>query len=479
MKFESLHLQKEIIEALHKLNYKACTDVQEQVIPKMLKGKDVIVKAKTGSGKTAAFAIPLIENIQWEENKPQALVLTPTRELALQIKEDFDNIGVYRRIKTLAVFGKQPYKFQTQDLKQKTHVVVGTPGRVLDHLGRETLDVSKLRYLIIDEADEMFNMGFIDTVREIIDSLPQERVTCLFSATMPEVIQDLVQDYMKDYEVVEVEQPQVVNEQVDAMAYEVRENEKPDFLLKLLVHEQVSSAIIFCKTQEHVNDVCELLYKEGCSVDKIHGGMMQEDRIENMNDFRMGKIQFLVATDVAARGIDVENITHVINYDMPLEAQGYVHRIGRTARIGKSGRAITFISQFDDERKEMIENFINAPFQILDKQMIQATVVDQKAIYDLSKLVVRKEKKNKEIQKDITKLYLNGGKQKKIRPGDLVGAICEIQGVSGDDIGVIQVQDICSYVDILHGKGKMVLNALRKTTIKGKKLKVEISKGKD
>lgn len=478
MKFKELNIDQRLLDAIEKLGYRELTPVQEKVIPYIMKEQDVIVKAKTGSGKTAAFAIPLLDKCSWEENKPQALVLTPTRELALQIKEDFDNIGTYKRMKTLAVFGKQPYKFQIQDLKQKTHVVAGTPGRILDHLERETLDVSKLRYLILDEADEMLNMGFIETVREILRRLPQNRVTCLFSATMPQAIEELAQSFMKQPQKVEIAQPQVVNEQVEASAYEVKEHEKNEFLLKLLIKEKASSAIIFCKTQEHVNDVCAYLYDHKLSVDKIHGAMLQEDRLENMNDFRLGKLQFLVATDVAARGIDVENITHVINYDLPVEAESYVHRIGRTARIGKQGKAISFLSQYDDARKAMIEEFIQANFIIHDAQEVWDTQINEVSLKELHKQVVRKEKKNKELQKDITKLYLNGGKQKKIRPGDLVGAICEIKGVNADDIGVIQVQDICSYVDILNGKGKLVLNALRKTTIKGKKLKVEISKGK-
>lgn len=476
MNFHEYQLDQTIIEALDKLGYQEATPVQQQVIPLLLKQQDVIVQAKTGSGKTAAFAIPIIEQIDWNENKPQALVLSPTRELALQIKEDFDNIGTYKRIKTLAVFGKQPYRFQIQDLKQKTHVVAGTPGRILDHLERETLDVSKLTYLVLDEADEMLNMGFIDTVKEILQRLPQTRVTCLCSATMPDAIKELAEEFTNHPTNIKVETPTVVDTQIDAYAYRVKEHDKTTFLMKLLLKEQPSSAIIFCKTQEHVNEVCDYLFEQGCSVDKLHGGMLQEDRLENMEDFRLGNIQFLVATDVAARGIDVENVTHVINYDLPVEAESYLHRIGRTARIGKQGKAISFLSQYDDSRIQMIEDFIQTTFIIEDAEEINRIEITKDQLLQLHKRIIKKEKKNKELQKDITRLYLNGGKKKKIRPGDIVGAICELPGITADDIGIIQVQEMASYVDILHNKGNQVLQALRKKTIKGKVLKVQISK---
>ena len=478
MKFSEYNIDEKIVVALDKLGYKEATEVQEAVIPELQQGNDVIVKAKTGSGKTAAFGIPLIDKIVWEENKTQVLVLSPTRELALQIKEDFDNIGTYKKIKTLAIFGKQPYKFQTHDLKQKNHVVVATPGRLLDHIERGTFDPSNVRFVVLDEADEMLNMGFIETVEEILEALPNQRVTCLFSATLPKEIEELAATFMNDPLYIEVTQPEVINEQIKAYGYEIMEHEKLDFLIKLLVHEKPSSAIIFCKTQQRVNEVYACLYQMGISIGKLHGGMLQEDRIESMNKFRFGKVQFLVATDVAARGIDVDNITHVINYDLPVEAESYVHRIGRTARIGKLGVAISLLSKHDNKRRTRVEEFTDTTLRIKKPQVIYETMVDDEALQELHEKVVRKEKKNKELQKDITKLYFNVGKQKKIAPGNLVGVICAIDGVTGDDIGVIQVQDICSYVDILNGKGKMVAKKLHNTLIKGKKMKVEIAKSK-
>lgn len=476
MKFKDFHLDDAICKALDTLGYEKALPVQCAVIPEILNKQDVIVKSKTGSGKTASFAIPIIEDIVWDERDPQAIVLTPTRELAMQIKEDFDNIGAYKRIKSVAVFGKQPFRFQAQDLKQRAHVVVGTPGRILDHLEQGTLKVEKIRYLILDEADEMLNMGFIDTVREIVEYMPKKKTTCLFSATMPEAIQNLANAFMNNKKLIELEHTNNVNEQVQHYAYKMKEHDKLEFLCRLLCKEVPESCIIFAKTQEHVKEICDYLYEKKMSVDKIHGGMMQEDRIENMKDFKRGKLRILAATDVASRGIDIENVTHIINYDMPVQKETYVHRIGRAGRVDATGVAISLIGQYDGQRVSELEDFLGYALTIKDVEEVNVVAVTLEALQQLGVPKHRKEDKGKDIRKDTMKLYLNGGKTKKVRPGDIVGAICEIKGVSGDDIGVIQVQDNQSFVDILNGKGNLVLKALQKTTIKGKALKVQKAK---
>lgn len=476
MKFEDFKLDKTICKALTALGYEKPLAVQCAVIPEILNKNDVIVKSKTGSGKTASFAIPIIENIKWDERDPQAIILTPTRELALQIKEDFDNISAYKRLKTIAIFGKQPFRFQEQDLKQRAHLVVGTPGRILDHLEQGTLRIQNIRFFVLDEADEMLNMGFIETVDKITKYFPGNKTTCLFSATMPEQIQALANTFMHDPKLVEMQQDNNINEQVEHYAYKVKENEKLEFLLKLLCEKVPESCIIFTKTQEHVKDVCDYLFDKGISVDKIHGGMMQEDRIANMKDFKLGKIRILVATDVASRGIDIENVTHIINYDMPVQTETYVHRIGRAGRVNATGVAISFIAQYDGQRVDELEKFLGYSLIIKSNDEINSIAITKKALDKLDIPKVQKEEKGKELRKDTMKLYLNGGKTKKVRAGDIVGAICEIDGVSGDDIGVIQIQDNQSYVDIINGKGKIVLNALQKKTIKGKKLRVQKAK---
>ena len=472
--FKKYNLCDEIIKALDGIGYKHPSDVQSKVIPEVLNGKDIIVKSQTGSGKTAAFGIPLCEKVVWEESKPQVLVLTPTRELAIQVKEELTNIGRFKRIRAVAVFGKQPFSEQTRELKQKTHIVAGTPGRVFDHIDRGTLDISNIRYLVIDEADEMLNMGFIDQVRDIINKLNKKRETMLFSATIPEEILGLCKMYMNNPINIEIKAQKLITDNITHELYKFEEFYKLDNLNKLLINEVPETAVIFCKTKENVDKVFENLNKKGYSVNKIHGGMLQKDRIEVMEKFKRGNFKMLVSTDVAARGIDVEGITHVINYDLPVEKEAYVHRIGRSGRAGAKGKAVSICSKQGDRYLNNIEEYIG--FEIPVKERYSKEFVSENmesGIAHLKSKPKKKKEKAKVINSDITKIYINGGKKKKIRAGDIVGAVSRIEGVSGDDIGIIDVQDNVSYVDILNGKGKKVLEAMKNATIKGKKLKCE------
>ena len=472
-KFKEYNLCDEIIKALDGIGYKKPSDVQREVIPQILTGKDIVVKSQTGSGKTAAFGIPLCENIKWEESNAQALILTPTRELAIQVKEELGNIGRFKRIRTVAVFGKQPFSDQARELKQKTHIVVGTPGRVLDHIDRDTLNVSNIKYLVIDEADEMLNMGFIDQVRDIINKLNVDRQTMLFSATIPEEILGLCTMYMNNPSNIEIKSQKLITDNINHELYKFEEFYKLDNLGKILISEAPETAVIFCKTKENVDKVFENLSKKGYSVNKIHGGMLQKDRLDIMDKFKKGNFRILVATDVAARGIDVEGITHVINYDLPVEKEAYVHRIGRTGRAGAKGKAISFVNQYEDRLLDMIQEYIG--FEIsLKKEIVEVSKENrEKAIKSLKSKPNIKREKAKAINKNITKIYLNGGKKKKLRAGDFVGAISRIEGVTAEDIGIIDVQDTVSYIDILNGKGNKVIEGLKNSTIKGKKLRVE------
>lgn len=478
MKFKDICIHKDIVKALNKLGYDEMFPVQEEVIPVLMDRKDVIVKSKTGSGKTMAFAIPILSNIVWDQKEPQVLILIPTRELALQIKEELDLMSTYRRLKTVAIFGKQPYKFQMQDLKQRTHIVVGTPGRILDHIEKGTLSLSNIRYIVIDEADEMLKMGFIEKVTKIIEYVTHPHTTCLFSATIPEKIQELSQQFLKEARYIELELSQEVTEQICHYAYKVKEKEKSFILQKLLAKQQPETAIIFANTQEKVKEICEELYQLGVSVDKIHGGMLQEDRIQNMKDFKKGEIRILVATDVAARGLDIQDISLIINYDMPWKPETYIHRVGRTGRAKALGTAITFVSEYDEERCKELEAYMHASLLVKDMKEVVAFEEKKDHFISLGKELVKKEEKGEKLIQEKFKLYIGGGKAKKIRAGDIVGAICEIEGVSSDDIGVIQIQEHQTYVDILNGKGQLVLQALQQKTIKKKKLKVEQAKEK-
>ena len=476
-KFSNFNLSKELIKALDALEYKEPTGVQEKVIPEVLFNKDLIVKSQTGTGKTGAFVIPLCEKVKWEENDPQVLILAPTRELAIQIGEDVKNIGRYKRIKGVSVYGKAPFKDQAQELKGKTHIVIGTPGRVLDHIDRGTFNTSNIKYLVIDEADEMLNMGFIRQVEGVIRRIPKKRVTMLFSATIPEEIQELCSKHLKRPVNIEVQSSGPVVDKIENILFRVKGEEKLKYLRMLLAKEKPETAVIFCRTKENVDVEYDYLKSLGYSVDKIHGGMLQKDRISTMERFKKGDFRILVATDIAARGIDVEGITHVINIDVPLEKEAYVHRIGRTARAGKSGKAITFVTPYEDRFLNDIEEYIG--FKIPEKSL-EEIVLDEKLLESeenvLKKKAKKKDSKGKNINKEITKLYFNGGKKKKIRAVDFVGTISNIEGVSSDDIGIIEIGDMGSYVEILNGKGKLVLEKLKDSTIKGKKLKVEIAK---
>lgn len=472
-KFTDYALSDEIVRALESLGFTSPTEVQNEVIPVALRKQDLVVKSQTGSGKTAAFGIPICEMVDWAENKPQALILSPTRELAVQVKEDITNIGRYKRIKATAVYGKQPFAPQAAELKQKSHVVVGTPGRVLDHIEKGTLALDRLSYLVIDEADEMLNMGFIDQVEAIIHELPKKRVTMLFSATLPEDIKQLSNKHMKNATDIEIKATGLTTDKIDHYVMETADSDKMALLHNLMVVENPDSCIIFCRTKDRVDQLCDDLADLNYPVDKIHGGMEQKDRLDVMNEFKRGEFRYLVATDVAARGIDIDSITHVINYDLPLEKESYVHRTGRTGRAGKKGKAITLVTPFEDKFLIEIESYIG--FSI---PRIKAPSNEEKrnSQADFEKKLAAqptiKKSKSDQLNSQIMKLYFNGGKKKKIRAVDFVGTIAKINGVSAEDIGIITIQDTVSYVEILNGKGPLVLKAMKNTTIKGKQLKV-------
>ena len=471
--FKDYNLSDEITRALDVLKYETPTEVQIEVVPKALENQDLVVKSQTGSGKTASFGIPICEMITWEEKKPQALILTPTRELAAQVREDITNIGRFKRIKAMAVYGKEPFAKQKEELKQKTHVVVGTPGRVMDHIERGTLVLDQIKYLIIDEADEMLNMGFIDEVEAIIKEMPSNRVTMVFSATLPKDIENLCHKYMRGPVNIEIASTGITTNTIDHSLIEVKQEGKMSLLKDVTIVENPDSCIIFCNTKEHVDNVFTELEESNYACEKLHGGLEQEDRFAVMNGFKMGNFRYLVATDVAARGIDVDNVTIVINYDVPMEKEGYVHRTGRTGRAGNRGKAITLATPYEEKFVRSIERYIGFEIPKAEPPLPQEVARGKAAFEEkIGGRRVVKNNKTARINQDIMKLHFTGGKKKKIRAVDFVGTISNIPGVTADDIGIITIQDSLSYVDILNGKGSVVLQAMENTTIKGKKLKV-------
>ncbi|ABR33993.1 DEAD/DEAH box helicase [Clostridium beijerinckii] len=475
--FTKFKISDEILKSIEGLGYKNPSKVQEKVIPEILLNKDIIVKSQTGSGKTAAFGIPLCEKVDWNENIPQILVLTPTRELAVQVSEDITNIGRFKRIKSVSIFGKEPISEQERKLKQKTHVVVGTPGRILDHIDRGSLNLAQIKYFVIDEADEMLNMGFIGQVEGIIRRLPKKKVTMLFSATIPEEIKVLCDKYMNKPVDISINNQKLINENIDHNLYYTNYEEKIEKLNDILITEKPETVVIFAKTKENVDTVFQWLKSKGYSVNRIHGGMLQKERLSIMDGFRLGDFRILVSTDLASRGIDVKGITHVINYDLPVEKEAYVHRIGRTGRAGEKGKAISFCVNEKDKLLSEIEEFIGFKIPVYNlPEKIMVEKEKSEGIKTLKSKPKRKEEKSKTINNNITKIYLNGGKKKKIRAGDIVGAICKMDGIKSEDIGIIDVQDSVSYVDILNGKGKRVIDELKNITIKGKIIKAEKAK---
>jgi ATP-dependent RNA helicase DeaD len=472
--FQNYGLSFPILETIKRLGYETPSQVQEEVIPLVLEEKDLIVKSQTGSGKTAAFGIPVCEKIDIETSEPQALILTPTRELCVQVKEDITNIGRFKKIRCAAVFGKQPITIQTRELRQRVHIIVGTPGRTLDHIKRDNLVLSQIKYLIIDEADKMLNMGFIDQVESVINELPTARITMLFSATMPEEIEILCSKYMINPIRIEVTPENITSEKIEQEWFEVENNEKFRLLNKIIYIENPDSCILFCRTKENVESLFMRMENNDYSCNALHGGMLQNDRLEIMKRFKRWEFKFLIATDIAARGIDIENLTHIINYDIPVENESYVHRIGRTGRAGSSGKAITFVSPGELRLLHEIEDYIG--YKIPNKKIPTDEEVDnaRKTFSIKSENVpILKIDKSTQLNSSITKLYINAGKKKKIRPGDIVGAITGIDGVNSDNVGIIDIQDNVSYIDILGGKGEVVLEALKNTTIKGKTVRAQ------
>jgi ATP-dependent RNA helicase DeaD len=471
--FNDYRLSDEIKRALSVLKYEAPTEVQAKVIPEVLENNDLVVKSQTGSGKTAAFGIPICEMIEWEEKKPQVLILTPTRELAVQVKEDITNIGRFKRIKAVAVYGKEPFTKQKEELKQKTHVVVGTPGRVSDHIERGTLNLDGIRYLIIDEADEMLNMGFIEEVESIINQTPESRVTMVFSATLPRDVESLCHQYMKNPIHVEIASTGITTDTIEHFLVKVNEENKLSLLKDITVVENPDSCIIFCNTKEHVDHVFAELEESNYSCERLHGGLEQQDRFSVMDGFKMGNFRYLIATDVAARGIDIDNVSLVINYDIPMEKESYVHRTGRTGRAGNRGKAITFAGTYEEKYLKAIERYIGFELSTMDAPTYKEVTRGKAAFEEkISGRRVIRNNKTARINKDIMKLHFNGGKKKKLRAVDFVGTLSNIPGLTSEDIGIITILDHMSYVDILNGKGSIVLQAMENTTIKGKKVKV-------
>ena len=450
--FSQLNLSEAELSNLDNLGYVEMTEVQSQALPLALQGKDVVAQAKTGSGKTAAFAIPLLHSLNAKDFDTQALVLCPTRELASQVASEIRRLARFQHnVKVVTLCGGQSMGRQISSLEHGAHVVVGTPGRISDHLSKNTLDISTINTLVLDEADRMLDMGFIDEIESIIYQTPDDRQTLLFSATYPEDIQDTSARFQKSPEYVSVE---AIHDEssINQKFFSCPKGEKLSSLIKLLQRFQPSSVVVFCNTKIETENVSQFLSNSGVSALALHGDLEQKDRDQLLIQFKQRSCTVLAATDVAARGLDIEELPMVINYDLPPDPEVYVHRIGRTGRAEKEGVAIALFADNERHRLQRLGDYLG---QDIDFDPIESLAIKNQSIPYPPYITI----------------CINGGRKQKLRPGDILGALTGEGGIEGKSVGKIDVLDFAAYVAIENKHGKKALNAIVNGKIKGRKFK--------
>ncbi len=380
MKFSELNVSDEIIRATERMGFSDMTPIQEQAIPLAQTGIDLIGQAQTGTGKTAAFGIPMIETVDPSDPAIQGVVITPTRELAIQNAHELNAIGSFKRVRTVAVYGGQDIQKQIRDLKKHPSIISATPGRLLDHIKRHTIHLDQIKVVVLDEADEMLNMGFIDDIHEIMEFTPQERQTLLFSATMPLPIQHLAEKFMKDPKKVQIKAKTLTVSLTEQRYVKVRESEKFDTLTRFLDIQMPERAIVFGRTKRRVDELMRALQKRGYEAEGIHGDLTQSKRDLVLKRFKQNEVKLLVATDVAARGLDISNVTHVYNFDLPQDPESYVHRIGRTGRAGNTGMALTFITPSEFPHLRAIERLTRQPMKPVSAPSYKEALAGQQKV---------------------------------------------------------------------------------------------------
>jgi ATP-dependent RNA helicase DbpA len=455
--FTSLPLKAELIDNLTQLNFNQMTPIQEMSLPHILKGQDVIAQAKTGSGKTAAFGLGILNSIDTNQLELHALVLCPTRELANQVSEEIRRLSrSLKNIQIITLCGGSPESIQEDALLKNPQIAVGTPGRVLQLLKRNTLNLNKLKIFTLDEADRMLEMGFSEEIDEIITYLPYKRQSLLFSATYPEDIASLSQNIQSNAIEIKVDTAHE-SENIDQIFYEVQPtDDKNDFLFKVLSHFRPERMIVFCRTKKETDDVANFLIGRGIHAKSIHGDLEQNERTEVLTKFSNHSLSVLVATDVAARGLDIADLPAVFNYNLPSGADAYIHRIGRTGRAGKTGMAFSFFNPIESERLELIE----------------ALTLKKCKIEDITKITYAQKY---DLIPPMQTIYISGGKKDKLRPGDIVGALTGEIGLKANEIGEISIQHAFSFVAIKRELVKKTIERLSSTKIKKMKFKVGLA----
>ncbi|UCF86969.1 MAG: DEAD/DEAH box helicase [Nitrospiraceae bacterium] len=521
-RFYEFGLSDEVLHSISEMGFEEPTQIQKIAIPPMMKGKDIIGVAQTGTGKTAAFGIPIVEKgIKGKSKKPCALVLVPTRELAIQVAQEINKIGKNKAFVSIPIYGGQSIERQIKNLRKGIDIVVGTPGRIMDHMRRKTLVLSEVSTVVLDEADEMLNMGFIEDMETILSETPGERQTLLFSATMPEQIVRISKKYMVAPKKVRVNTKELVVAKIKQVFYEVRENDKIKALTRILDVQDPAMTLMFCHTKREVDEISGKLQQMGYEAGAIHGDFTQAFRDEMMRKFKNGEIDILVATDVAARGLDINDVSHVINFSIPQNPDAYVHRIGRTGRAGKSGIAITFVTPREYSQLRLIEKTARtkikkgklpskkeveeARVKELDKDL-QAVIEEgrHKKFYSLVQelferyapaevtaaalSLVSGDQEIEHIEEtggqryrggtEMRRLFLTIGRKDKIKVGDIVRTISELSSIPGRKIGNISLFDRYSFVEVPADLAEQVIGSIDDMIIGGRQVKVQTARAR-
>lgn len=518
MTFDQLNIRPEILQAVTEMGFTEPTPIQEQSIPIVLEGQDVVGQAQTGTGKTAAFGIPALQMVDPDSRSVQVLVLSPTRELAIQISEEIGNIGRHmRRVKICPIYGGEKIDRQFHRLNKGVQIIVGTPGRIMDHMRRGTLVLNQLKMIILDEADEMLKMGFREDIETILKDIPTERQMMLFSATMPKEIMDIVHEYQNAPRIIRITPKRLTVDSVDQYYLRARESEKAEILARLLDIHQPRLSVVFCNTKKRVDDLVLSLQTRGFASDKIHGDMVQTQRDIVMGKFRNGMTKILVATDVMARGIDVDDVDVVFNYDLPLDEEFYVHRIGRTGRAGRNGKSFSLVDRNEAFRIKRIENYTRATMvkqavpSVKDAERVKNSLFlmevkeaidggDLKLYRDMIRELRDMGFEDGEIAAGLIKLhldknrskvdeadpfehtgasagkvrfYLNLGRKHQLRPKALLDVLSRETGVSARAVGNIDIFEKFTFFEVNRDAADAVFNGLSGCSINGKKLLVE------
>ena len=522
MKFDELNIDERILRAIEDMGFEETSPIQTQAIPAVCEGIDVVGQAQTGTGKTAAYTIPMLMKIDPQIKKPQAIVLCPTRELAVQVAEEIRKLAKYMSdIKVLPVYGGQEIVRQIKSLKTGVQIIVGTPGRVMDHMRRKTVKFDNINMVILDEADEMLYMGFREDMETILTETPEDRQTVMFSATMPKAIMDIARNFQKDARIIKVVRKELTVSNIEQFYYEVRPKNKTEVLCRLIDIYNPRLSVVFCNTKRQVDELISELKGRGYFADGIHGDMKQQQRDRVMDDFRSGKVDILIATDVAARGIDVDDVDMVFNYDIPQDEEYYVHRIGRTGRAGRSGMALSFISgkevyklkdierycktkilakpvpslddvkntkldnMFDKIRQTIEEGGLTDMVNLVEEHVNQEEYTSMDMAAALLKMLIGdtldREDEVEEFHFDTDKddsrmvrLFINIGKKDKIKPANILGAIAGESGMPGKLVGAIDMMDNYTFVDVPAIHAEKILKAMNDNVqIKGRRVNVE------